>query len=76
MQPYEERLREGGMISLEKRRLRVDLIAVLKYLKSCHREEGEQQFSHVTMSWGWRSVFRVFKNSPPCVWAGAGQDAP
>jgi len=44
---YEDRLRELGLFSLEKRRLRGNLVAAFQYLKGAYRKDGEGLFTRV-----------------------------
>ena len=42
---YEERLRELGLFSLQKRRLWNDLIVTFQYLTGTYKKDGEQLFA-------------------------------
>ena len=44
---YEERLRELGLFSLEKRRHQGDLTAAFQYLKGAYKQEGERLFTRM-----------------------------
>ena len=48
--PYGDSLRELSLFSLEKRRLRDDLIAAFWYLKGVYKQEGSQLFRRVDNS--------------------------
>jgi len=48
---YEDRLRQLGLFSLEKRRLRGNLLAAFQYLKGAWRKDGEELFTRVVKHW-------------------------
>jgi len=55
----EDRLRELGLFSLEKRRLWGDLIEALKYLKEAYKKDGDKQFSRACCNWTRGILFKL-----------------
>ena len=58
--PYEERLRDLRLFSLEKRRHRGDLTVAFRYLNWAYRKAGEGLFKKATGQWkmalNWKRV--------------------
>ena len=50
---YKDRLRELGLLSLEKRRLWEDLIRAFQYLKAAYKQEENQLFTWVDSDRTW-----------------------
>jgi len=70
----EERLRELGLFSLEKRRLLWDLIAACQYLRGAYEQKGNQCFTWTDSDRTSGSGFRLKEGRLGGQW-GAGKDA-
>ena len=56
---YEERLRELGLFSLEKRRLRGNLIVAFQYLEGAYKKDGDRLFNKACCDWTRANGFKL-----------------
>jgi len=60
---YEDRLRELGLFSLQKRSLHGDLRAAFQYLKGNYKKEGDRLFSKAFCDRTWGNGFQLKERS-------------
>jgi len=56
---YEDRLRELGLFSLERRRLQGDLIVAFQYLKGAYKKDGDNVFNKACYDRTGRNDFKL-----------------
>lgn len=59
MEDSEERLRQLGLFSLEKRRIQGDLIAAFKYQKGAYKKDGDRLFRRASSNRRRRNGFKL-----------------
>jgi len=59
---YEEKLRDLGLFSLEKRRPWGDLVAALQYLKGAYKKDGDRVFSRACSNKTRGNCFKLKKS--------------